>query len=148
MTNSKKIFQTELLTNLENEFPSFTVLVMHNEQKRSAFATQVEDLTNNVLTYGDFKHECNYLINTDEKTIIILTEDSIQKKALFSLIANTFKFDEPLDYIIKKSLCDIDYMVRDNNCLGDIMFLNELYTLFRKAPDCQGDLGKIFIVKK
>lgn len=141
-------FQVSTVQSLNLSHPNHTILVMHNEKKSSAIATQVETLTKQSLRYGDFKHESTYLIHEATKTILVLPESILENKSLFDTIQETLKIEiENIVFTIKKSLYDINYMVRENNHQGIVEHNNKSYSVFFKNPDCFGDATEVLIVQ-
>ncbi len=141
-------FQASTVQSLKISHPNHTILVMHNEKKSSAIATQVETLTEQSLRYGDFKHESTYLIHEATKTIIVLSESILEKMSLFNTVQNTLKIEiKNICFIIKKSLSDINYLIRENNCKGTVEHNNKSFSVFLKNPDCFGDATEVLIVQ-
>lgn len=142
-------FQVSTVQSLYLSHPNHTILVMHNDKKSSAIATQVETLTKQSLRYGDFKHESTYLIHESTKTILVLPEAVLERMSLFDTIQDTLKIEiTNIIFTIKKSLHDINYMVRENNYKGTVDHNNKSYSVFFKNPDCFGDATEILIVQK
>lgn len=97
--NSLK-FTEKTMQELADTYPKYKLLTMHNDEDRKAFATQIEDLTNGKLSYGDFEIKDGFLINEDNQLIIVLPEKHLEERALFkkhyqtlvlALLKQTFK---------------------------------------------------------
>ncbi len=80
------MYQLAKVHDLSEDYPDFKILAMHNEDESSEVATQVEDLTNKKLRYGDFKVEEGYLINEENKLIIVDREKHLEDLHLFKII--------------------------------------------------------------
>jgi len=122
------------------EYPDHKLLVMHNDEDRKAYATQVQDLTNDELRYGDFKSENGYLVNEESKTVILLPEKALAEITLFNKVKSDFDFSaDKVNFTIKQDEGDINYLVRENNLKGKVDLDNKTYKVFEQKPSATGD---------
>ena len=146
--NNEMKYQATLIHDLSEDYPDFKVLVMHNEKEKHHLATQVEVLTEGDLTYGQFQQESGYLINKFEKIAIILPEKALEERHLFENIKKEFDFStKDVEFIIKKSLSDIEYYTRENNEKGDLELNGKSFKVFEQQPSGPGDRARALIVK-
>ena len=137
-----------LLSELKEKHPDHQILKMHNEEDRKAYSTQVEDLTNNKLTFGNFKSEKGYLINKDKSLIIVLPEAALVENNLINQVKENFNFSTlNNNFLIKQDVGDIDYLVRENNMKGEIEIDNTTFQVFEKKPLSNGDKGVVYLLQ-
>lgn len=142
------MYQIAKVHDLSEIHPDFKILTMHNEDERSEVATQVEDLTNKELRYGDFKVEYGYLINKEKKLIIVDREKHLEDLHLFKTIENELDFNsEKISFIKKKSKSDINYSLRDNPT-GEVKLNGKDYEVFEQLPAAYGDTANVYIIQK
>lgn len=143
------MYQNEKFKMLEKEYGDCKIHLMHNEAEKSELATQVAEITNGVLHYGNFKHEDGFLINELTKTVIVLPEKSLEEQALMKKVTKDFDFNpKKINFIIKKSSADINYLVRENGHEGDIEFNNKTYAVFSENASASGDNDNVYLLKK
>lgn len=142
--SDNQTYQEKEFNNLKEAYPDFNIMVMHNEEERYQLATQVSDLTNGNMHFGDFKFNQNSLINENEKTIIILTEKALFEKALFEKVKSEFLIDlkgvnvDGLTFSIKDDISKIDYITREENQKGSFDFEGRNYNVyFKKGSHAQ-----------
>lgn len=142
------MYQLAKVHDLSEDYPDFKILAMHNEDERSEVATQVEDLTNKELRYGDFKVEEGYLINEENKLIIVDREKHLEDLHLFKIIENELDFNsDKISFIKKKSKSDINYSLRDNPT-GEVKLNGKEYEVFEQIPAAYGDAANVYIIQK
>ncbi|MBM24287.1 MAG: hypothetical protein CL760_01085 [Chloroflexi bacterium] len=142
------MYQIAKVHDLSESHPDFKILAMHNEDERSEVATQVEDLTNKELKYGDFEIEHGYLINKENKLIIVDRESHLENLHLFKVIENELDFNsDKISFIKKKSKSDINYLLRDNPT-GEIKLNGKEYEVFEQMPAAYGDCANVYIIQK
>lgn len=142
------MYQLAVSHDLQEDYPDFDIKVMHNEEENSALSSQVNELTNGKLSYGDFEHESSYLINKEKKIAIVYPEKIIEEQNLFKVAQSEFDFsDKDMSFLIKKSESDINYMVRENNKKGEMSFNGKHYSVFEDYKSHPDDRGVAILVK-
>ncbi|WP_373942846.1 hypothetical protein L0991_03605 [Vibrio chagasii] len=144
----KGLFQKQKGVELELAMPQYQVEFMHNNEEHKAFASQVSDLTNGKMHYGDFEHSDGFLINKESKLIIVLPEKALQERALFNQVKETFDFhSEKLVPSFKSDRGDISYGIRENNELGLTQHNGKTYRVYKENPPAIGDSAKAIMLE-
>lgn len=144
------IYQMKLIAELGKHNKGFQIKTMKEFEDNidRTFATQVKQLTDEKMSYGNFEIEEGHLINKEKKLIIILPEEKLFELQLFKNIKKEYKFDtENINFIIKKSEGDINYLVRENNEKGSIELDGRKYKVFEEKPSSYGDATNVLLLK-
>jgi len=139
-------FTEKKLLEISENHRKHKVLMMHNNEDRKAFSTQVQDLTNNKLSYGDFESDNGFLLNKANTLIIVLPEKHLEELALFEKVKSEFGFKK-VNFQIKESESEINYLVRENNQVGLIALNNKAYKVFKQNPSATGDATTVILLK-
>lgn len=141
-------YQIAKVGELSKEYPEHNALVMHNNEEGKHISTQVEKLTEGELSYGEFKHGNGVLVNDKHKLVIVMPEKHLEELDLFSKVKEQFSFvSDDINFVMKKSLSDINYLVRENNEKGDIELNGKSFKVFEAKPSGRGDQTNAYIVK-
>lgn len=142
-------YQLTKLHDLSEDYSDYSIHTMHNGDEKSTISEQVETLTNGTLKYGHFKHGDGFLINEVTNTLIILPEKSLEERHLFEIAKEKLDLGtDKIEFIIKKSESDIDYLTRENNKKGFLEVNNKIFSVFDKKPSAQGDATTVYLVKQ
>lgn len=142
-------YQSTVLHDINKDYQGYNVKVMHNEEDGAALATQVQDLTDGEMHFGQFRMESSCLVNDEKKIAIVLPEKILEERDLFNKVKNEMEFvSDKIDFIIKKSESDIHYGVRENNMKGIVELNGKKFKVFEEQPSAYGDATRALLVQQ